>query len=171
MEDFYDIGFSDALQLNPNNQLYEINSDYTDGYNDGVDSSVVVAKRNSEGDDPVIEGIYIDFPSYKKTYRKVLKNRGINMKQYEKGYKDGSLSQPKESHEANYLLGYRDGSFQFNQAYSEGNSGYTLTKGHSNEFIKIYNEGRKDSESSARARGKSKKKKRKNKNKTKNRRK
>lgn len=166
MEDFYDTGFSDALQLHKNNRLYEINSDYTDGYNDGIDSSVTIAKQHSEKEEPSIEGIYIDFPSYKTTYRKALKNRGLNMRKYEKGYKDGSLSRPEEYHDADYLLGYQDGTYQYEQASREGNTGYTLSKGHSNEFIKIYNEGSRQT-----ARGKSKKKKRKNKNKTKNRRK
>ena len=161
MEDFYDIGFSDGVQLHKNNRLYEVNGDYTDGYNDGIDSTVTVAKQHSEKEDPSVEGIYVDYPAYKKTYRKNLKNRGVKMREYEKGYKDGSLSKPEEYDDTSYLLGYIDGTYQFNQAYREGSEDYTLNKGHSNEFIKVYNEARRDSSSSAR--GKSKKKKRKNK--------
>jgi len=164
MEDFYDIGFSDALQLHKNNRYYEVNNDYTDGYNDGIESSIVPAKQHSQEDDPEVDGIYVDYPSYKKAYRKILKNRGVNIKDYEKGYMDGSLSLPEDNDDNSYLLGYRDGKYQFSQAYSEGKSEYTLSKGHSNEFIKIYNEGKKDSSSSAR--GKSKKR-RKQKSKTK----
>ena len=164
MEDFYDIGFSDALQLHKNNRLYDVNGDYTDGYNDGIESSIVPAKQHSQEDDPEVDGIYVDYPSYKKAYRKILKNRGVNIKDYEKGYMDGSLSLPEDNDDNSYLLGYRDGKYQFSQAYSEGKSEYTLSKGHSNEFIKIYNEGKKDSSSSAR--GKSKKR-RKQKSKTK----
>jgi len=165
MEDFYDIGFSDAVQLHKNNRLYQVNSDYTDGYNDGIESTVDKAKEHSQEDEPSVKGIYIDYPSYKKTYRKILKNRGVMMREYEKGYKDGSLSRPEEYDNPSYLLGYNDGSQQYDQAYREGSEDYTLNKGHSNEFIKVYNEGRREV-----ARGKSKKKKRKNKNRTKNRR-
>jgi hypothetical protein len=167
MEDFYDIGFSNALQLEKNNRLYENNSDYTDGYNDGIESSVVVAKEHSEEDEPSVKGLYVDYPSYKRTYRKALKNRGLNMREYEKGYKDGSLSRAEEYHDVDYLLGYKDGYYQFNQAYTEGNTGYTLSKGHSNEFIKVYNEGRRDSSSSARGKSKKRKNKKNRKYKTK----
>jgi hypothetical protein len=166
MEDFYDIGFSDAVQLHKNNRLYQVNSDYTDGYNDGIESTADKAKEHSQEEDPSVKGIYVDYPSYKKTYRKILKNRGVKMREYEKGYMDGSLSLPEEYDNASYLLGYRDGSYQYSQAYREGTEDYTLNKGHSNEFIKVYNEGRREI-----ARGKSKKKKRKNKNRTKNKRK
>ena len=168
MEDFYDIGFRDALQLHKNNRLYDVNGDYTDGYKDGIESSVDGAKQHSQEEDPAVEGIYVDYPSYKKAYRKILKNRGVKMKEYEKGYRDGSLSLPEEYDDNSYLLGYRDGTYQFSQAYREGNTDYSLSKGHSNEFIKIYNEGRSNSSSSAR--GKSKKKRRKSKSKSKSKR-
>ena len=69
MEDFYDIGFSDAVQLHKNNRLYQVNTDYTDGYNDGIESTVDKAKEHSQEDDPSVKGIYIDYPSYKKMYR------------------------------------------------------------------------------------------------------
>jgi len=157
MEDFYDIGFQDALQLYQNPQLYERNRDYTDGYNDGITVTVDVAKQHSQGELPSTKGIYTDFPAYKRTYQKALKNRGLNMTEYERGYKNGSLVRPIESNDPSYLIGHIDGIFQSQQAYREGSTGFKLNPGHSNEFIKIYNKGRQHLE---RGRGKRSKHKR-----------
>jgi len=141
-EDFYNIGFQDALRLYKNPDLYEINRDYTEGYNDGITLTIDMAKQHSQEELPSTKGIYTDFPAYKKTYREGLEQRGVNMREYERGYKNGSLVRPIENHEPSYLLGYIDGSNQSQQAYQEGYTGYKLKPGHSNEFIKIYNKGR-----------------------------
>jgi hypothetical protein len=176
MEDLYDIGFRDALQENQNEELYAREPEYESGYDDGLEVTIPLAEKHAqEGSIPVTERLYIDFPSYKVRYRNKLRDRGVNIDEYEKGYKDGSLDRVATDNNESYMLGLRDGRYQYNQARSEGmiegRAGYPIGPGHSDEFKIVFNNAASNRENASGKRKKYKKnkksKKRKNKSKSK----